>query len=235
MSFLFSYSGVNFFVMLCIRLLIIFTILPIHEYAHGYAARKLGDNTALYSGRLTLNPLAHVDPIGAILLLICGFGWAKPVPINPRNFQKYRRDIALTAFAGPLSNLICAFAGTFVGRVLYNILNVAAAGGTMSQSAFSVLYYITIAVQAFTSINLSLAIFNLIPIEPLDGSRILSYFLTPKANAFMAKYRNYFYYGMLLLLFTGILSTPLSWIIDKVYTLFNLMFFWVDILFGMIF
>lgn len=230
MSVLFKYPVEYMMILLCIRLLIVFTILPIHEFSHGYAARKLGDNTALIAGRLTLNPLAHVDPMGAILLLIFGFGWAKPVPVNPRNFKNYRRDMALTAFAGPLSNFICALIAIFVSRVLENV----AALTVTTVRTLNIFEFALFAIQYFAMINLSLAIFNLIPVEPLDGSRILSYFLPPKANAFLARYRQYIYIGMLVLVFGGLLSGPLSWLIERVYGLFNLLFFWVDILFGII-
>ena len=101
MTTLFSLRGLDLLIMLGVRLAIVFLILPIHELAHAYAAKKLGDNTALYAGRLTFNPIAHVDPLGAALLILFGFGWAKPVPINPRNFKKYRRDTAITAAAVP--------------------------------------------------------------------------------------------------------------------------------------
>ena len=230
MSLLFNYSAEYMVILLCIRLLIVFTILPIHEFSHGYAARKLGDNTALISGRLTLNPLAHVDPIGAILLLLFGFGWAKPVPVNPRNFKNYRRDMALTALAGPLSNFICALIAIFANRVIANI----AMNLLISDRTYETLGFIVMGIRYFAVINLSLAIFNLIPVEPLDGSRILSYFLPPKANAFIAKYRQYFYIGMMILVFGGLLAKPLSKLIDCVYSLFNLLFFWVDILFKVI-
>lgn len=230
MSLLFSYPAEYMIILLCIRLLIVFTILPIHEYSHGYAARRLGDNTALIAGRLTLNPLAHVDPIGAILLILFGFGWAKPVPVNPRNFKKYRRDMALTAFAGPLSNFVCALIAIFINRVVINV----AAVTVTTESAYNTFRFVLMAIEYFAVINLSLAVFNLIPVEPLDGSRILSYFLPPKANALIAKYRQYIYFGMLILVFGGLLSGPLSWLIDLIYSLFDRLFFWVDILFGLI-
>ncbi len=222
MSFLLRYSGIDLVIQLCIRLLIVFTILPIHEYAHGYAARKLGDNTALISGRLTLNPLAHVHPVGALMLILFGFGWAKPVPVNPRNFEHYKRDMAITAFAGPLSNLICAFAAIFVDRILYNL--------ALSMESLG-LVYAYLAVQYFATINLSLAVFNLLPIYPLDGGNILAYFLPAKANAFIYKYSNYIQIALIALIYLGILSGPLSWFIEKIYNLFNLLFFWVDFIF----
>lgn len=224
MSFLLNNSGADLVIMLCIRLLIVFTILPIHEYAHGFAAQKLGDNTALISGRLTLNPLAHVHPVGAVMLILFGFGWAKPVPVNPRNFKNYKRDMAVTAFAGPLSNLLCALAAIFVNRILYNVLMIQ----TLSVSTAKVVFYAYIAIQYFASINLSLAVFNLLPIYPLDGGNILAYFLPAKANAFIYKYANIIQIALIALIYLGILSGPLSWLIEKIYSLFNLLFFWVD-------
>lgn len=224
MSFLLNNSGADLVIMLCIRLLIVFTILPIHEYAHGFAAQKLGDNTALISGRLTLNPLAHVHPVGAVMLILFGFGWAKPVPVNPRNFKNYKRDMAVTAFAGPLSNLLCALAAIFVDRILYNVLMIQ----TLSVSTAKVVFYAYIAIQYFASINLSLAVFNLLPIYPLDGGNILAYFLPAKANAFIYKHANIIQIALIALIYLGILSGPLSWLIEKIYSLFNLLFFWVD-------
>lgn len=221
-------SGVDLVITLCVRLLIIFAILPVHEYAHAYVAKKLGDNTALIAGRLTLNPLAHVDPIGALMLILLGFGWAKPVPVNPRNFKNYRRDNALVSLAGPVSNFICAFIGVFVGRVILNLFDITARSLAYEPGIPEFAY---IAVYNFSIINLSLAIFNLLPIRPLDGSNILAYFLPPKVNAFLYKYTNIIQIVLFVLIFLGFLSGPLSWLIDKIYTLFTYLFIWVDIIF----
>lgn len=226
---IFSYlnSPAEMLIMIGIRLLIVFTILPVHEYAHAFAAKKMGDNTALMAGRLTLNPIAHVDLFGALFLVLFGFGWAKPVPINPRNFRNYKKGIAITAVAGPLANLICASLGIFVFNVLLYV--------PISRSLVDVFFYIVIAVEYFAMINISLAVFNMIPITPLDGSRLLSTVVSYKVNYFMSKYQQYIYLGFLLLLLTGVLQRPMTWIINLVYSGINLLFFWVEPLMRAIF
>ncbi len=225
---LLNYRGAELVIMLCIRLLIVFTILPVHEFSHAYAARKLGDNTALIAGRLTLNPLAHIDPVGTVLLLLFGFGWAKPVPVNPRNFSNFRRDNAIVSAAGPLSNLVCAVVAIFANRFILNVYAIS------EGSVATVMFYVYNAVYYFSIINLSLCIFNLLPIRPLDGSNILSYFLPAKANAFLYKHTRVIQIVLYAAVFLGLLSGPLSWLISKVYTLLNFLFGWVDLLFGLI-
>ncbi len=181
--------------------------LTFHVVAHGYMAFKLGDPTARNFGRLTLNPLKHLDPIGTICMIFFHFGWAKPVPVNSRYFKKPRRDMALTAAAGPIMNFILAFVGILIRQILIAIFNIFPAG---SQFTF---YIQGAAITLFTYfhiLNLSLGLFNLIPIPPLDGSRIFYVFLPPKIYFGIMKYERYIQLALLLALWTGIVSLPLS-------------------------
>ena len=174
-----------------------------HEFAHGFAAYKLGDNTANLNGRLTMNPLAHLDPIGTIMILFVGFGWAKPVPVNQLNFKNPRKDMVIVAAAGPISNLVLAFIGGLIFRVL-NLLSI-----YNSQIIFTVLYF-------FIIINISLAIFNLIPIVPLDGSRIFENILIKK-YPHIVRVLNVYGPNILLglILFGIITGFSIIWIIMK--------------------
>lgn len=166
----------------------------VHEYFHALAAFKLGDPTAKAEGRLTLNPLAHIDPIGAIMMVLFKFGWSKPVPINEWNFEHRRRDKALTAIAGPISNLLlAAFAG-----LLYQFLG----------SYQPIVFFL----YTFATINLSLAIFNLIPIPPLDGHKVLNAFLPKRASYWWERLEKYSWILILLLLIPG---SPLSDIVSS--------------------
>ena len=184
-------------------LFVVFCTLPIHEFAHAWTAVKLGDDTPRLSGRLTLRPMAHIDPIGAIMILLVGFGYAKPVPVNMHNLKNGRKSFALVAFAGPLSNLIMALIFTFCETIIYVI----AVNASLPMEVYTVL-------RSFFSfaatINISLAVFNLLPIPPLDGSRIANLLLPSKYYYTIMKYERYIMIGMFVLLWTGILSTPLS-------------------------
>lgn len=215
------------------RLLIIFMILPIHEFAHAYCAYKLGDNTALYKGRLTMNPLAHIDLLGAFCLLFTGFGWAKPVPVNPLKFKKYRRDMALTSLAGPLSNVIVAFLATIGFRFAIALNNdkymledgiIHYMPGTNDEPIF----YLILLLYFFISVNIGLAIFNMIPIPPLDGSKILSYFTSAKYEKFLYENQMMIRIVFIVAVASGILSKPLGFLGEKVFDFFILITNWIE-------
>lgn len=182
-------------------LVIIFLILPLHECAHGYIAYKLGDTTAKNSGRLTLNPIPSIDPIGALGILLFGFGWAKPVPVNPANFKNPKRDMALTALAGPVSNLLAAT----VGGLIFNSILLFSSYIPVKLMVFIVAFF-----KYYMLINIGLAVFNLIPLPPLDGSRIAAAFMSDKMERNYYKYQNIIMIVVFILIFTGILSVPLS-------------------------
>ena len=142
--------------------------LSVHEFSHGLAAYAVGDKTAKYSGRLSLNPLAHLDPFGAICLFLFGFGWAKPVPVNPWNFKNKKGGMILTALAGPVSNFLLAFIAMGIYTLLGGLrFSSASFGFTLASVFYELAYYMIM-------INLGLGLFNLIPSPPLDGSKVLT-------------------------------------------------------------
>lgn len=185
------------------RVFVMFCILPVHEYAHALAAYKLGDKTARYSGRLTLNPLAHLDFVGSLMMLVAGFGYAKPVPVDMNNFKMKNKKVgtALTAFAGPLSNLILAFVFSLIYCGIFRI-DYPTQGSVSHAIAVFCLYV--------TQINVSLAVFNLIPIPPLDGSRILTAFLPDRMYHKVLQYERFFVYGFFIIILTGVLDKPMD-------------------------
>ena len=187
-------------------LVVIFITLPIHELAHGFVANKLGDPTARYQGRLTFNPLAHVDYIGAFSIIVFGFGWAKAVPVNMGNFKNPRRDMAITALAGPVSNLLMALVCNIIVCLFVYVI--------VFKSI--VLYYIVMFFNYISQISVSLAVFNLIPIPPLDGSRIISTFLPPRIYYNLMRYERYFFMLLIVLMASDVLALPLSYAIGSV-------------------
>ena len=185
---------------------IIILILSVHEYAHGIAAKKLGDPTAESLGRLTLNPLKHIDPIGFIMFLLIGIGYAKPVPINSRYFKKPKRDMAIVGVAGPLANLIMALIFMFLMK-LATLLTPFLPETAPSWIPTAILY-LELILYYGVFYNIAFMIFNLIPIPPLDGSRLLYAFLPMKALMWFQRYERYFMWGLLgafiILSFRGI-------------------------------
>lgn len=174
---------------------IIILILSVHEYAHGVVAKKLGDPTAESLGRLTLNPLKHIDPIGFIMFIVLGIGYAKPVPINSRYFKKPKRDMALVGVAGPASNLIMAIIFAALIKLLFLLAQfIPLTAPTWTVTAFAYLYQI---LYLGVFYNIAFAIFNLIPVPPLDGSRLLYAFLPSKALLWFQRYEQYFMWGLL--------------------------------------
>jgi Zn-dependent protease len=183
--------------------LLLLICFPIHEFAHAYVATKLGDDTPRLMGRVTLNPLAHLDPFGTILFLLFGFGWAKPVPVNTNRLSgNPSTSFALVAAAGPISNVVLAICFAALYRIFEPLLG--------TSSAF-LSYVILSGLEIAVFLNLILAIFNLIPIPPLDGSRILAILLPPQATAVMQTLERYGF--MILMLISVAVPSLLSTLI----------------------
>ena len=191
------------------RLFVIFCTMPIHEYAHALIATKLGDQTPRLSGRLTLNPMAHISPLGALMIVLCGFGYAKPVSVNPRNFKDSKKGMALTAIAGPISNLIMGFLFVFLSELFYSL------EPSLLTSSFYYFFYFAAVV------NVNLAVFNLLPIPPLDGSRILQLLIPAKYYYKFLEYERYIVIVVFILILTGVLTKPLSLISSLFLNLFE--------------
>ncbi len=194
------------------RLFVIFCTMPIHEYAHALIATKLGDNTPKYSGRLTLNPMAHISPMGAVMIFLCGFGYAKPVNVNPRNFKDPKKGMALTAIAGPVSNLIMAVICIFLATFFANIYN------SNPTILFLAVYYFLYFAGV---VNVNLAVFNLLPIPPLDGSRILQLLIPAKYYFKFMQYERYIVIIVFVLILSGVLSRPLSIVSNLIISLLS--------------
>lgn len=179
--------------LLAITLVLVLVIsLTVHEYAHAFVANKLGDPTARYMGRLTFNPLAHLDPLGMIALLLVGFGWGKPVPFNSANLKNPRRDAALVSFAGPLSNFLMAGVLALVARFIF-----------VPEFTFSFIY---LAVYY----NLILGFFNLLPIHPLDGFKVVTGVLPVNLAWKWQTYESYGMYILIIMIVTGITGFLIS-------------------------
>ena len=189
-------------------LLIIFLILPFHEWAHAFTASLLGDRDMRGRGRLTFNPLNHIDPFGALCMLLFGFGWAKAVPVDPRSFKHPKLGMAITALMGPVANLVAALAGMLVYNTIY----------TFAVSFYTTTFgvFLEIFLLFYIQCNIGLAIFNLIPIPPLDGSKILFLFLPDEAVDFCYRNSSIFFVILFAFLFTGWLGSLLGWVTNIV-------------------
>ena len=211
-----------FIIQLLLSLPIILLSLSVHETAHAIAANKLGDPTAKNLGRITLNPIKHLDPIGFLCMLLCGFGWANPVPINTRYFKNPRRDMAISAAAGPLSNVILAFIFALLLKVSYSVLP----GMITTQTSFELASILVTFLSIGVSLNITLAVFNLLPVPPLDGSRMLYVMLPPKQYFGVMKYERYISLGIMVLLLIGVLDPIISFASNKIA---NIIFFAVGL------
>lgn len=180
---------------------VVFCTMPIHEYAHAFVATKLGDPTPERTGRLTLNPLAHIDVMGALMIILVGFGYAKPVRVSARNFKNPKVGMALTALAGPLANILMAFLFMLMSNcAVVAYINSGALVWNVSASFFSFA----------ATINISLAVFNFLPIPPLDGSKVLSVIIPSKYYFKYLQYERYIILAVFALIIFGILDRPLS-------------------------
>lgn len=187
-----------------LRFIVALIALPIHECAHGYAAYRMGDYTAKREGRLTLNPLAHFDIFGTIAMILFGFGWAKPVPINPLNFENPKKGMMISSLAGPMSNIGLAFISMVLYKLSYIPEYMGISGAFLSTVQMFLLYMITI--------NITLGVFNLIPIPPLDGSRIATYFLPQRIYFKIMQYENLIFLGLIIALWFGVLDGPINFV-----------------------
>lgn len=205
------------------RALALLTAIPFHEMAHAWASDRLGDPTAKQCGRLSMNPLRHFDPLGALCMILVGFGWAKPVPVAAvRNFRHPRRDMALSAAAGPAANLLLAYVWMICYKCVYYF----------GYAPENLLWQFVVGVLlTMIQVNITLAVFNLLPVPPLDGSRIFNLLLPARWYFRIMKYERYIMLGLFVCLFVGVLDRPLSFLFGKAITLFDWGTRYIDVLY----
>lgn len=201
-----GFNITEFLIGLVLRLPIVFLALSVHETAHGLVAYKLGDPTAKHLGRLTLNPVKHFDPIGFLCMVVFSFGWAKPVPINTYNFKKPKRDMALSAAAGPLSNILLAI----IFALLWRVTLQAAYSIVLTEFTYNVFYWLQQFLIMGIVLNINFAVFNLIPVPPFDGSRIFLVLLPEHLYFKIMRYERQLYFVLMIALVLGVLDKPLS-------------------------
>lgn len=205
-------------IMVLSRMFVVLCCMPVHEMAHAYAAYKCGDDTAKLKGRLTINPFAHLDLIGTLMILFFGIGYANPVPVNPARLKHPKKNMALISFAGPLANIIMSFMFIFL---TYFLMFIAPTN--------NVIYMIASFFSYAAQVNVTLAVFNLIPIPPLDGSKILTAVLPDKIYFSLMRYERYIMIGLFVLLFLGVLNGPITWLSN---ILLNIISFIPSLIFG---
>lgn len=188
---------------LILTLLAIVPAMCFHEYAHGWMSYKLGDPSPKYDGRLSLNPLHHIDPIGALFLLFFNFGWAKPVQVNPRYYKNPKKGMALVALAGPVANFILALVCLIVTNVIVKLT-----GGSVSFTVYLIYQFFMLSAM----VNVGLGVFNLIPLPPLDGSKVLAMFLPSKYYFKYMQFEQWGFILLFLLLAIGAFSGPLYYL-----------------------
>lgn len=209
-------NDINIFFEIIIHALVLFTAFPVHEFAHAYVAHKLGDDTAKYQGRMTINPFAHLDLMGTLMMIFIGFGWAKPVPINPNNFKNRKVGMALSSLAGPVSNLIMAY----IAMIIYKIIS-------FNFLTSEVMYNIAVMFAYMVSLNIGLAVFNMLPIPPLDGSRIFSLFLNEDSYFYIMRFERYIFLILIIVMYSGILNTPLAYLRNGVLHVMDILTFFL--------
>lgn len=210
---LMSYSSFDLLALL-LTLPAVIVAITFHEYAHAYAADKLGDDTPRMQGRLNLNPMSHLDPVGFMLLMFAGFGWGRPVQINPRNFNRNVRmdkGEAIVSIAGPLMNFILAIVSAIILGAIYMF----APASFLMSTVGNVIY---ILLQELVIINIGLGVFNLIPLPPLDGSKIFINFMPYNWRRWILEHSQIFYYIFLAIWITGLASIIISPIINLLYS-----------------
>ena len=211
-SFLNVWNGLDWSVLtdMLLRIIPALLCITIHELCHGFVAYRLGDDTAKRAGRLTLNPLRHIDVMGLLMMVVFHFGWAKPVPVDVRRLRRPKQHMALVALAGPVSNLLLAMIALFLYGLLFLMLGDTKVGAVVLDT-----------VSAISYLSVALAVFNIIPIPPLDGSKVLFSLLSDNAYLKLMRYERYGSILLLLLVVTRVLGEPLSiatgWVFDRLW------------------
>jgi len=200
-------------IIIALRIPVLLIVITIHEFAHARMAYHFGDATAHKQGRMNLNPINHLDPIGSLMILLVGFGWAKPVPINPLNFNQYRSGLRWVSFAGPLSNLIFGFISLLIFTIIISM-------GLIGSSEVSRIFIMFM--NQLIMINIYLALFNLLPIPPLDGSKILMSFLSDANLGIYQQIERYAPLILIGLIITGILGRIIFPLAQAVLTFYYL-------------